>query len=119
MNPALARVIGTAARAARARLELTQAQVAQAVDIAPMVYSRLERGVMLPSVPTLVRLCQVLHSTPDELLGFSSASSQAAPRPTRAWREQEEALRHLLSIARKLDAEKVQALITMAQALLR
>jgi transcriptional regulator with XRE-family HTH domain len=118
MNQALARVIGTAARAARARLELTQAQVAEGVDIAPMVYSRLERGVMLPSVPTLVRLCRVLHSTPDELLGFSSSAPQA-PKPTRAWREQEEALRHLLAIARKLDAEKVQALISMAQALLR
>ena len=118
MNQELARTLGVAARAARTRLELTQAQVAERVGIAAMVYSRLERGLMLPSVPTLLKLSQVLETTPDVLMGFSSGS-KPAPRSTRAQREQDEALRHLLSMGRKLDAEKLQALITMARALMR
>ena len=117
MNQELARTIGVAARAARTRLELTQVQVAELVGIAAMVYSRLERGLMLPSVPTLLKLCQVLETTPDALMGFSSGEKQA-PRASRAQREQEEALRHLLSIGRKLETEKLQALITMARALM-
>jgi transcriptional regulator with XRE-family HTH domain len=117
MNQELARTIGVGARAARTRLELTQVQVAERVGIAAMVYSRLERGLMLPSVPTLLKLCRVLETTPDALMGFPGEAAHAA-RSTRAQREQEEALRHLLSIGRKLDTEKLQALITMARALM-
>lgn len=117
MNEELARIVGDAARAARGRLGLTQVQVAEAVGIAAMVYSRLERGLMLPSVPTLLKLSRVLETTPDALLGFSSSAAPAR-RSTRAQREQEEALRHLLSLGSKLDAQKLQALITMARALM-
>jgi transcriptional regulator with XRE-family HTH domain len=117
MNEELARTIGEAARAARGRLGLTQVQVAERVGIAAMVYSRLERGLMLPSVPTLLKLCRVLETTPDALLGFSSAEAPAK-RTSRAQREQEEALRHLLVLGGKLDTQKLQALITMARALM-
>lgn len=117
MNEELARTIGEAARAARGRLGLTQVQVAEAVGIAAMVYSRLERGLMLPSVPTLLKLCRVLETTPDALLGFSPGDAPVK-RATRAQREQEEALRHLVSLGGKLDAQKLQALITMAKALM-
>lgn len=64
----LARQIGARARAARQRLGLTQADVAEEVDIAAEVYGRLERGQMLPSVPTLIKLVRVLRITPNELL---------------------------------------------------
>ena len=117
MNEELARTIGDAARAARGRLGLTQVQVAESVGIAAMVYSRLERGLMLPSVSTLLKLCRVLETTPDTLLGFSSGDAPVK-RSSRAQREQEEALRHLLSLGSKLDASKLQALITMARALM-
>ena len=32
--------------------------------------SRIERGRCLPSLPTLVTFAEVLHSTPNQLLGF-------------------------------------------------
>ncbi|WP_233610342.1 helix-turn-helix transcriptional regulator, partial [Corallococcus sp. AB049A] len=52
----LAVSVGAAARAARLKAGLTQADVADRVGIASEVYGRLERGKMMPSVPTLFRL---------------------------------------------------------------
>lgn len=56
---------------ARARAGLTQAEVAEAIGTHPEVYGRMERGVVMPSVPTLLRLCLILGSGPHELMGFS------------------------------------------------
>jgi len=53
----LAATLGSAARLARSRAGLSQQDVAQGVGIVPEVYGRIERGVTLPSVPTLFRLC--------------------------------------------------------------
>jgi len=71
MDTDLAKTIGGAARAARHRLELTQAEVAERVGIATEFYSRIERGGTLPSVPTLVKLAEVLAVPTDVLLGRS------------------------------------------------
>lgn len=66
-------VLGEALRAARLRAGLQQTEVARLVEISRNAYSRLERGLMLPSVPTLFRLCTVVSATPNELLGFPSS----------------------------------------------
>jgi transcriptional regulator with XRE-family HTH domain len=73
MNEELATRIGSAAREARTQLGLTQAEVAEKLGLAHMVYSRLERGKMLPSVQTLLRMCSVLRISSDELLGIADA----------------------------------------------
>ena len=52
MAKKLATRLGECARAARQRLNLTQEDVAERIGIATEVYGRLERGNMLPSVPT-------------------------------------------------------------------
>lgn len=44
-------------RATREKLELTQRQVADAIDIHAGVYGRIERGGMMPSVATLEKIC--------------------------------------------------------------
>lgn len=75
----LATVLGATARSARMRAGLTQADVAERVGIATEVYGRLERGRMLPSVPTLWRLCSVLRTSSDEFLGLTLAP--VAPHP--------------------------------------
>jgi transcriptional regulator with XRE-family HTH domain len=62
-------------RAARMRAGLTQAEIAASVGIAPEVFGRMERGKMLPSVPTLFRLCVALRSGPHELMGFAPVAS--------------------------------------------
>jgi len=116
VSDTLAKTLGQAARGARERLGLTQAQVAEMVGIAHVVYNRLENAKMLPSVPTLVRLCDALRATSDELLGRARP-----PRGNKARRSEEEppSVNQLLSLARKLDESQRQALLTMARALLR
>jgi transcriptional regulator with XRE-family HTH domain len=69
MYAKLSQQIGTNVRAARHRVGLSQAQVAEAIHVPTLVFSRLERGRLLPSLPTLVGLCGVLRVTVDFILG--------------------------------------------------
>jgi transcriptional regulator with XRE-family HTH domain len=89
--------IGQRARTARAALGQTQADVAEAVGLATEVYGRLERGGMLPSVPTLVLLAAALKVTPNDLLG-DVAELRAVPETVKP--SQQSALRPLM---RKLE----------------
>ena len=68
----LARHLGGIAREARLLAKLTQADVAERVGISTEVYGRIERGGMLPSVPTLLKLCFALGADANVLLGVSS-----------------------------------------------
>lgn len=114
MSESLAENIGAVARAAREQMGLTQAEVAQRVELAHLVYSRLERGKMLPSVPTLVRLCLALQLSPEEALGLSTASPSPEGRHPR-----EAALRRLLFLARGLEDDMLDTVVTLATTLHR
>jgi transcriptional regulator with XRE-family HTH domain len=112
MNEELAITVGAAARAARVRLGLTQADVAERVGIAMEVYSRMERGKVLPSVTTLRRLCQVLRIGADTLLGLEVEAldapleeAAAAPVPG----EDPPRLRRLVRALRALDPIQLKA----------
>ncbi|MCP3170147.1 helix-turn-helix domain-containing protein [Myxococcus qinghaiensis] len=115
MNQELAVTIGTTARAAREQLGLTQADVAERVGLVPPVYSRLERGQMLPSVPTLYRLCTELKVSPEELLGLTEAAH--AGKGPRTTEDDAPSLRRLLYVARKLNEAQLEALLHMATVL--
>lgn len=117
MNEQLAEVIGTAARAAREQMGLTQAEVAERIQLTPLVYSRMERGKMLPSVPSLVRLCAALHLSPEDALGFAPGTARARKKGEPA--PDDETLRRLLYIARRLGPEQLDALMGVATAMLR
>src|SRR5689334_751388 len=83
MNRLLATTIGTAAKRARLSAHLTQAQTAEALGVALEVYGRLERGSSLPRVSTFMRLCEVLHASPNVLLGIErekKGRTAAGPR---------------------------------------
>jgi transcriptional regulator with XRE-family HTH domain len=71
MDEKMQRHLGEAARAARLRLGLTQAEVAPQVRLQPAVYGRIERGKMTPSVPSLRRICTVLGLSSDLLLSLA------------------------------------------------
>jgi len=114
MSESLAENIGTVARAAREQMGLTQAEVAQRVELAHLVYSRLERGKMLPSVPTLVRLCLALQLSPEEALGLATANPSPEGRHPR-----EAALRRLLFLARGLEDDMLDTVVTLATTLHR
>ncbi|MFL5347649.1 MAG: helix-turn-helix domain-containing protein [Hyalangium sp.] len=79
MSFMLAETIGSAAREARTQAGLTRQQVADAIGLALPAYERLERGRLLPSVPTLCRLAQVLTIATDLLVGLHSAAPGLEP----------------------------------------
>lgn len=120
MDKKLATTIGAAARSARMRLELTQADVAERIDVATEVYGRLERGGMLPSVQTLLKLCHELNVSSDELLGLTQhgppARTQAEPPSVPAERPE---IRRLLRSLRQLESSHIKLLGLVAKALLR
>lgn len=52
----------------RKRLGLTQAEVAEAAGLSDRTYADIERGTVNMRVETLLRVCTVLHITPDAVL---------------------------------------------------
>ena len=116
----LAATIGTAARAARVRADLTQEDVAERVGLATEVYGRLERGGMLPSVPTLRKLCEVLRIPSDVLLGLVPAQENFWTKdvPVRPSEEPAE-VRRLVRTVKKLEPAEFRLLSLVATGLLR
>jgi transcriptional regulator with XRE-family HTH domain len=117
MDKKLAITIGAAARAARARLELTQADVAERIDVATEVYGRLERGGMLPSVQTLLKLCNELNISADELLGLAAPSSSSRSHEAPSSPPERAEVRRLLRTVRQLSPSQVKLLGLVANAL--
>jgi transcriptional regulator with XRE-family HTH domain len=112
----LAKALGDAAREARQRAGLTQADVAERIGVATEVYGRLERGLLMPSVPTLRRLCLALHLAADKLLALSSANPPLwadTPPP----RQEGIHMRRLLRHVRRLTPQQIRALSLVAATL--
>lgn len=61
-------VIGNKLLAIRKRLGLTQAEVAEAAGLADRTYADIERGSVNMRIETILKICRVLHITPDEIL---------------------------------------------------
>jgi transcriptional regulator with XRE-family HTH domain len=107
MRDDTAKRIGERARAARTRLGLNQEQVADRVGISAEVYGRLERGLNMPRIPTLMRICEVLRVEPNELL------LRAEPRhvPERLSPD----LRRLVSLLEDSDSRTVRRVTDVAR----
>ncbi|NVJ12771.1 helix-turn-helix domain-containing protein [Myxococcus sp. AM010] len=112
MDEELGATFGKAVREARGRLGLTQVEVAALLDMHPMVYSRMERGKMLPRVSTLRRVARVLRTSTDALLGLAREGREGAKQPSALQRR-------LMTLAEMLDEEQLKALVVMASALSR
>ncbi|OJT25331.1 transcriptional regulator [Archangium sp. Cb G35] len=116
----LSKALGDAAREARQKASLTQADVAERIGVATEVYGRLERGLLMPSVPTLRRICLALHLSADALLALSSPQPPIWEEPPPPSSEQEHpAMRRLLRNVRKLNSTQIRALSLMASTLRR
>lgn len=61
-------IIGKRIQQRRKALKFSQGELAEIIDISPTHMSAIERGVQHPSIYTLLRLCEVLKSTPDYFL---------------------------------------------------
>lgn len=62
------RAIGSKLLAVRKKSGLTQAEVAEAAGLSDRTYADIERGTVNMRIETILRICSVLHITPDEIL---------------------------------------------------
>ncbi len=116
----LAKTIGRRAREARATLKLTQAEVAERVDLAAEVYGRLERGGMLPSVPTLMRLTSVLGVEPSALVGSSDGPVVIRDGGAKELGGSSRNIRHVVELMAALpdeDQKRVRVIVSAAVAM--
>ena len=72
---------GALMRDYRAKARLTQEQFAELIGISFKHYSQIERGSNGMSIKTMVKICDALGLTPDQLLGYAKpeAASEFAP----------------------------------------
>jgi len=47
---------------------MTQEQLGEIIDVAPNSISRIERGLLIPALPTLVDICNALGTGADSIL---------------------------------------------------
>ncbi len=60
--------IGNKLLAYRKRAGLTQAEVAEAAGLSDRTYADIERGSVNMRIETILKICQALHITPDDIL---------------------------------------------------
>lgn len=106
--------LGSVARDARKRAELTQEDVAERLGVASEVYGRMERGIIMPSVPTLRKICRTLGVSASELLGLEVAELPASSVSPQTWEEDPPELRRLLRRLRTMDKAQLAAIRTVA-----
>lgn len=66
------REIGNKLLAIRKRTGMTQSEVAETAGLSMRTYADIERGSVNMRVETILRICEALHITPDEILTKSS-----------------------------------------------
>jgi transcriptional regulator with XRE-family HTH domain len=118
MDKKLASIIGQAAREARERAGLTQADVADRVGLVTEVYGRIERGGMVPSVPSLLRISRALRVPADVLLGLLNLDGTPRNAEPSAEEERPELL-PVIRTLRELDSEALKLLRQIAEAMRR
>jgi transcriptional regulator with XRE-family HTH domain len=68
-------ILGEQLRRRAKELDLTDAEVARRANLSPRRYGNYVTGDREPDLQTLVRICKVLATTPDQVLGFHDAKS--------------------------------------------
>jgi transcriptional regulator with XRE-family HTH domain len=66
--------VGNKLLSVRKRMGMTQAEVAEAAGLSDRTYADIERGTVNMRIETILRICGVLHITPDEILTDDSTS---------------------------------------------
>ena len=105
------RTIGNKLLTFRRRMGMTQAEVAEAAGLSDWTYADIERGSVNMRTETVLRICQVLHITPDEIL--TENAETVASRQAELWerlnacnpKDKETALQLLTVYLQSLDKE--------------
>jgi len=69
-------VLGEQLRKRAKELDLTGAEVARRAGLSPRRYGNYVAGDREPDLQTLVRICRVLTTTSDQVLGFDAKSAK-------------------------------------------
>lgn len=77
------RTIGNKLLTIRKRMGMTQAEVAEAAGLSDRTYADIERGTVNMRIETVLRICKVLHITPDEVL--TEENTCLISRQTELW----------------------------------
>lgn len=110
--------LGNALRAARQETELTQADVAERVGVVTEVYGRMERGLLMPSVPSLRRLCMALRMDANAALGLDARErANWLVEPASPPSEDPPRLRRLVRALRQLGDDQLAAVGAMVRTL--
>ncbi len=76
-------VIGNKLFSIRKRIGMTQAEVAEAAGLSTRTYADIERGSVNMRIETVLKICNVLHITPDEI--FTTDNSAVSVRQQELW----------------------------------
>lgn len=68
------RMIGNKLLMVRKRMGMTQAEVAELAGLSDRTYADIERGTVNMRTETILRICNALHITPDEILTEENTS---------------------------------------------
>jgi len=90
---------------------LTQARLAELLDVSPRVYNRWETTETTPRLDTLVRIADILSVTLDELVGRAESDPEPQIRNPR--------LRELYDQIHRLSDEDQQALVILLDSLVK
>ena len=71
------RAVGNKLLSIRKRMGMTQTEVAEAAGLSDRTYADIERGSVNMRTETILRICNVLHITPNEVLTEESTSMTA------------------------------------------
>lgn len=96
-------LIGQAIAKYRKQAELSQEQLAEALGIGYEAVSRMERGVVIPTVDRLIHIAEIVNCPVTELL------NQSSPRPS-------DEVVHLHQLLSSLSSENKQWLIQQIEA---
>jgi transcriptional regulator with XRE-family HTH domain len=69
--------IGNKLLTIRKRMGMTQSEVSEAAGLSDRTYADIERGTVNMRTETILRICNVLHITPDEILTEENTSVSA------------------------------------------
>ena len=75
--------IGNTLLTVRKRMGMTQAEVADAAGLSDRTYADIERGTGNMRTETILRICNVLHNTPDE--GLTEESTSLTAQQAELW----------------------------------
>ena len=75
--------IGDKLYSIRKKMGMTQAEVAEAAELSTRTYADIERGCVNMRIETILRICKVLHITPDEIL--TAEESSVAAKQQEIW----------------------------------